>query len=65
MKEDFLRVEGDDLWARQDDTEDFKKMRLLIGHKPSIVESLAYIAAQVERERAEAPWWKKILRPFI
>ena len=38
----------DDLWANYVmDTEEFKRLRLMIGHKPSIMESLEYCVQQV------------------
>ena len=44
----------DDLWANYEtDTEEFKRLRLLIGHKPSIMEFLEYCAGLVEQERKQ------------
>ena len=40
----------DDLWYGENDTEEFKKLRLLIGHKPSIMEFIDYMAGMVEKE---------------
>ena len=38
----------DDLWANyESDTEEFKRLRLLIGHKPSILEFLGYCVKQI------------------
>ena len=38
----------DDLWLNyQNDTEEFKRLRLMIGHKPSIMEFLEYCVQQV------------------
>ena len=51
----------DDLWNGTDDTEEFKKLRLLIGHKPFVMEFLNYISGMMEKERASKPWWKRLI----
>ena len=44
----------DDPWANYEtDTEEFKKLRLRIGHKPSILEFPDYCAGLVEKERKQ------------
>ena len=50
----------DDLWNGTDDTEEFKKLRLLIGNQPSVIEFLNYISGMMEKERASKPWWKRL-----
>ena len=39
-----------DLWYGENDTEEFKKLRLRIGHKPSIMEFIDYMAGMAEKE---------------
>ena len=58
----------DDIWYKNDgseDTEEFKKLRLLIGHKPSIMEFVNYCAGAVEKEkerkRESRPWFLRWL----
>ena len=42
----------DDLWENyQSDTAEFKKMRLLVGHKPSIGEFPDYCSGKVNQKR--------------
>ena len=49
----------DDLWANYEtDTEEFKKLRLRIGHKPSIMEFLDYCARLVEEERKQRSFFR-------
>ena len=50
----------DDLWNGTDDTEEFRKLRLLIGHQPSVIEFLNYISGMMEKEKASKPWWKRL-----
>ena len=40
-----------DLWYGENDTEEFKQLRLLIGHKPSIMEFIDYMAGMAEKEK--------------
>ena len=41
----------DDLWENyQSDTAEFKKLRLLVGHKPSIEEFLDYCSGKVNKK---------------
>ena len=51
----------DDLWNGKDDTEEFRKLRLLIGQKPSVKEFLNYISGMMEKVRASKPWWKRLI----
>jgi len=42
----------DDLWNGNNDTEEFKKLRLLTGYKPSIIGFINYTAGLAKKEKA-------------
>ena len=46
-----LQLMNDDLWNGNNDTEEFKKLRLLTGHKPSIIGFINYTAGLAEKEK--------------
>ena len=49
----------DDLWNGDNDTEEFKKLRLLIGHKPSIMEFVDYTAGMAQKEKKPGLFHRK------
>ena len=54
----------DEFWYKRDgssDTEEFKRLRLLIGHKPSIMEFVNFCGEEVEKNREKKPWYLRRL----
>lgn len=49
----------DDLWNGENDTEEFKKLRLLIRHKPPIMEFVNYAAGMAEQEKKPGIFHRK------
>ena len=54
----------DEFWYKRDgssDTEEFKRLRLLIGHKPSIMEFVNFCNDEVLKNREKKPWYLRWL----